>query len=87
MELDVSKGPSLSRPLPNLAGSIRARGPETGDPEMEGAALREMATAPLLPPEEGRVENFKILNQVVSFYFCYAQIFKERGMERLNEHD
>ncbi len=30
---------------------------ETGDPEMEGTARREMVTAPLPPPEEGRVEN------------------------------
>ncbi len=28
-----------------------------GDPEMEGTARREMVTAPLPPPEEGRVEN------------------------------
>ncbi len=28
-----------------------------GDPEMEGTARREMVTAPLPPPDEGRVEN------------------------------
>lgn len=28
-----------------------------GNPEMEGAALREMVTTPLHPLEEGRVEN------------------------------
>ncbi len=42
---------------PNLAASASARGPETGDPEMEETAHREMVTAPLPPPEEGRVEN------------------------------
>ncbi len=46
-----------SRPPPNLAVSAGARGPETGDPEMEETAHREMVTAPLPPPEEGRVEN------------------------------
>ncbi len=42
---------------PDPAASASARGPETGDPEMEGTARREMVTAPLPPPEEGRVEN------------------------------
>ncbi len=46
-----------SRPPPDPAASASARGPETGDPEMEGTARREMVTAPLPPPEEGRVEN------------------------------
>ncbi len=49
--------PSPSRPPPDPAASASARGPETGDPEMEGTARREMVTAPLPPPEEGRVEN------------------------------
>ncbi len=48
---------SPSRPPPNLAVSAGARGPETGDPEMEETAQWEMVTAPLPPPEEGRVEN------------------------------
>lgn len=48
---------SLSRPLPNQAISA-----STGDPEMEGAALQEMVTAPLPPPEEGRCQ----------FCFCSA---------------
>ncbi len=38
--------------------TARASGvPETGDPESLDPALQEMVTAPLLPPEEGRVEN------------------------------
>ncbi len=53
----TDRTPSPSRPLPDPAASASARGPETGDPEMEGTARREMVTAPLPPPEEGRVEN------------------------------
>ncbi len=53
--------PCPSRPPPNLVASVRARGPETGDPEMEEDALREMVNAPLPPPEEGRVENLLFL--------------------------
>ncbi len=53
MEPVTGRTPSPSRPPPNPAAS--ARGPETGDPEMEGTARREMVTAPLPPPEEGRV--------------------------------
>ncbi len=53
----TDRTPSPSRPPPDLAASASARGPETGDPEMEGTARREMVTAPLPPPEEGRVEN------------------------------
>ncbi len=49
--------PSPFRPPPNLAASTNARGPEMGDPEMEETARREMVTAPLPPPEEGRVES------------------------------
>ncbi len=49
--------PSPSRPPPRGAAKPRARGPRTGDPEMIGTALQEMVTAPLLPPEEGRVAN------------------------------
>ncbi len=54
--------PRYSSSLPpgsfmELAASARARGPEMGDPEMEGTALREMVSAPLTPPDEGRVEN------------------------------
>ncbi len=49
--------PSPSRPPPNLAASASARGPETGDPEMEETAHREMVTASLPSPEGGRVEN------------------------------
>ncbi len=52
----ADRTPSPSRPPPNLAVSAGARGPETGDLEMEETA-REMVTAPLPPPEEGRVEN------------------------------
>ncbi len=57
MEPVTDRTPSPSRPPPNLAASASARGPEMGDPEMEGTARREMVTAPLPPPEEGRVEN------------------------------
>ncbi len=53
----ADRTPSPSRPPPNLAVSAGARGPETGDPEMEETAQWEMVTAPLPPPEEGRVEN------------------------------
>ncbi|KAI2656717.1 ORF V: Enzymatic polyprotein [Labeo rohita] len=53
--------PRPSRPPLRLVVSGRARGPETGDPEMDGAALREMVNAPLAPQEEGRVENFCFL--------------------------
>ncbi len=45
--------PSPSRPPSNPAVS----GPEMGDPEVGGSALREMVSASLPPPEEGRVEN------------------------------
>ncbi len=51
----TGRTPSPSRPPPNPAAS--ASGPETGDPEMEGTARREIVTTPLPPPEEGRVEN------------------------------
>ncbi len=53
----TDRTPSPSRPPPDPAASASARGPETGDPKMEGTARREMVTAPLPPPEEGRVEN------------------------------
>ncbi len=53
----TDRTPSPSRPPPDPAASASARGPETGDPEMEGTARREMVTAPLPPPEEGQVEN------------------------------
>ncbi len=53
----ADRTPSPSRPPPSLAVSAGARGPETGDPEMEETAQWEMVTAPLPPPEEGRVEN------------------------------
>ncbi len=57
MEPVVSGVPSPSRPPPRGAAKPRARGPRTGDPEMDGTALQEMVTAPLLPPEECRVVN------------------------------
>ncbi len=67
----TGRTPSPSRPPPNPAASASAsaRGPETGDPEMEGTARREMVTAPLPPPEEGRVEN-------PLFRFVFVQNFK-----------
>ncbi len=57
----ADRTPSPSRPPPNLVVSAGARGPETGDPEMEETAHREMVSAPLPPPEEGRVENLVFL--------------------------
>ncbi len=40
----TDRTPSPSRPPPDPAASASARGPETGDPEMEGTARREMVT-------------------------------------------
>ncbi len=60
----VSGVPSPFRPPPRGAAKPRARGPRTGDPEMVRTALQEMVTAPLLPPEEGRV--------VSPFSFCHC---------------
>ncbi len=57
LEPVVSGVPSPSRPPPRGAAKPRARCPRTGNPEMIGTALQEMVTAPLLPPEEGRVVN------------------------------
>ncbi len=64
MEPVAGRTPSLSRPPPNLALSAGARGPETGDPEMEETACREMVSAPLSPPKEGR---WRILFRFVLF--------------------
>ncbi len=57
VELAAGKRRSPSLPLPNLRSARASGGPETGDPESLDPALQEMVTAPLLPPEEGRVEN------------------------------
>ncbi len=38
----------------SASASTSARGPKTGDPEMEETARREMVTAPLPPPEDPR---------------------------------
>ncbi len=51
------RGPQPVQAPAKRAAKPRARGPRTGDPEMIGTALQEMVTAPLLPPEEGRVVN------------------------------
>ncbi len=48
-----SPPPPLPSPWSARAGGV----PETGDPEPLDPALQEMVTAPLLPPEEGRVEK------------------------------
>ncbi len=57
VELAAGDRRSPPPPLPS-PWSARAGGvPETGDPEPLDPALQEMVTAPLLPPEEGRVEN------------------------------
>ncbi len=57
--MELAAGDRWSPPLPLPSPwSARAGGvPETGDPEPLDPALQEMVTAPLLPPEEGRVEN------------------------------
>ncbi len=57
VELAAGKRRSPSLPLPNLRSARPSGGPETGDPESLDPALQEVVTAPLLPPEEGRVEN------------------------------
>ncbi len=57
VELAAGDRRSPPPPLPS-PWSARAGGvPETGDPEPLDSALQEIVTAPLLPPEEGRVEN------------------------------
>ncbi len=80
VELVRDRMPSPSRPPPNLAASASARGPETGDPEMEGTALREMVTAPLPPPEEGPVgESFVLI------CFCSAAGPAASGTQNINK--
>ncbi len=51
-----------------------------GDPEMEGTARREMVTAPLPPPEEGRVEN-----PLFQFCFCSAAGPAASGTQNFNK--
>ncbi len=63
--------PSPSRPPPNPAANVSARGPEMGNPEMEGTAHREMVSAPLPPPEEGRVEN-------LLFHFVFVPLLGQQ---------
>ncbi len=46
-----------AQPRPGLESARASGTPETGDLETLDPALQEMLTAPLLPPEEGRVEN------------------------------
>ncbi|XP_058621250.1 uncharacterized protein LOC131533149 [Onychostoma macrolepis] len=74
----AGRTPSPSRPTPNLVASASARGPETGDPGME-TARREMVTAPLPPPEEGRVEN------LVLFCFCSGAGPAASGTQNINK--
>ncbi len=57
MEPVVDRAPSPSRPPSKLAASVSVRCHETGDPEMEENARREMVNAPLPHPEEGRADN------------------------------
>ncbi len=71
----AGRTPSMSRFVPNLAASASARGTETGDPEMEETAHREMVTAPLAPLEEGRMED-------LSFHFVFFFI---EGTQNFNE--
>ncbi len=80
MEWGVGRPPSPSRTPPNLALSGRARGPERGDPEMEGAALWEIVNAPLPPPEEGWVEN--ILFHFVPKFLTKEQFSPSLGPKR-----
>ncbi|XDV18438.1 hypothetical protein PO909_024136 [Leuciscus waleckii] len=49
--------PSPLGVLLNSPAKGEGRDPETGDPGDMPAALQECVSAPLLPPEEGRVEN------------------------------
>ncbi len=58
MELATGKRRGPPPPLPSLWSARVGGVPGTGDPEPRDPALQEMAIAPLLPPEEGRVENF-----------------------------
>ncbi len=58
MELAAGKRRGPPPPLPSLWSARVGGVPGTGDPEPRDPALQEMAIAPLLPPEEGRVENF-----------------------------
>ncbi len=80
----TGRTPSPSRPPPNLAASTSARGPETGDPEMEGNARREMVTAPLPPPEEARVENplFRFVFVLVPKTSIKEQFPQSLGLKR-----
>ncbi len=61
----ISGVPSPSRPPPRGAAKPRARDPRTGKPEIIGTAHQEMGTAPILPPEGGRV-----VNPLFPFSFC-----------------
>ncbi len=58
MELATGKRRGPPPPLPSLWSARVGGVPGMGDPEPRDPALQEMAIAPLLPPEEGRVENF-----------------------------
>ncbi len=80
----TDRTPSPSRPPPDPAASASARGPETGDPEMEGTASREMVTAPLPPPEEGRVENplFRFVFVLVPKTSIKEQFPQSLGLKR-----
>ncbi len=76
----TGRTPCPSRPPPNPAACTSARGPETGDPEMEGTALREMVTTPLPPPEEG----WWIIFCLVLFLFAVPKTsIKERFPQSL----
>ncbi len=86
MEQVADRTPSPSRPPPNLAVSAGARGPETGDPEMDETAHREMVTAPLPPPELGQVENllFRFVSVLVhktSIKEQFLNLWVSRGGE------
>ncbi len=65
--------PHPSRPPPILTASRRARGPETGDPEMEVYVFEEMVNTPLSHPEEGRAENLWFLFPATGFMVSGTQ--------------
>ncbi len=73
----TDRTPSLSRPPPNPAASASARGPETGDPEMEGTARSGDGDRTTPSPGGGPGgESF------VSFCFCSAQLTQQPAVPK-----
>ncbi len=69
----AGRPPRPSRSPPNLTATRRARGPETGDPEMEVYVFEEMVNTPLSHPEEGRAENLWFLFPATGFMVSGTQ--------------